>query len=89
MAQLIGIQIDKPASGRRLVIPDVHGCYHSLLALMEKIQVGPEDQLFFLGDYVNKGPHNRKVWSMFLHYNSSTSNCICSGATMSRCISTA
>lgn len=57
----IGEQINTPSSGRRLVIPDVHGCYFTLLALMEKIKVVPDDQLFFLGDYVNKGPHNRKV----------------------------
>ena len=57
----IGEQISMPSSGRRLVIPDVHGCYFTLIALMEKIKVAPDDQLFFLGDYVNKGPHNRKV----------------------------
>jgi serine/threonine protein phosphatase 1 len=57
----IGQEIEKPDTGRRLVIPDVHGCYYTLLALMEKINLAPDDQLFFLGDYVNKGPHNRKV----------------------------
>lgn len=57
----IGKQIEKSSSGRRLVIPDVHGCYFTLIALIEKIKITPDDQLFFLGDYVNKGPNNRKV----------------------------
>lgn len=49
------------SSGRRLVIPDVHGCINSLEALVRKIDLQPEDQLFFLGDYINKGPDSRSV----------------------------
>lgn len=46
-------------TGRRLVIPDIHGCYQSLQALIKKVQLQPSDQLFLLGDYIDRGPHNK------------------------------
>ncbi len=49
------------SNGRQLVIPDVHGCIKSLEALVRKIDLQGEDQLFFLGDYINKGPDSRAV----------------------------
>ena len=43
-------------------IGDVHGCYNSLMKLMEEISYNPEqDQLYFLGDLINKGPSSLKV----------------------------
>ena len=47
-----------PPTGTRLVIPDLHGCSLSLRALLEQIEPSKEDQIFFLGDYVSKGPDN-------------------------------
>ena len=42
---------------RVLVVGDVHGMYEKLIALMEKIQFNPaEDLLIFLGDYIDRGP---------------------------------
>ena len=44
------------------VIGDVHGCYRSLLALLEHIDYSPHvDELLFLGDLVNKGPSSLEV----------------------------
>ena len=44
------------------VIGDVHGCYRSLLSLLEAIHYNPgEDELLFLGDLVNKGPSSLEV----------------------------
>jgi serine/threonine protein phosphatase 1 len=48
-------------TGRRLVIPDIHGCYATLISLLEKIQLNMEDQIFFLGDYINRGLRNKEV----------------------------
>lgn len=49
-------------SGRRFAIGDIHGCYRTLVALLEQqLQVTQKDQLFFLGDYINKGKQNAKV----------------------------
>jgi serine/threonine protein phosphatase 1 len=47
--------------GRRLVIPDIHGCYVTLLGLLEKIQLKIADQIFFLGDYTNRGLRSKEV----------------------------
>ncbi|NIK74399.1 serine/threonine protein phosphatase 1 [Thermonema lapsum] len=46
-------------TGRRLVVPDIHGCYHSLQALLAQVQLRPDDQLFLLGDYIDRGPHSK------------------------------
>ncbi|MBT29955.1 MAG: serine/threonine protein phosphatase [Thalassobius sp.] len=48
-------QLDKP-KGRRLVVPDIHGCYGTLLNLMNEINLTKDDQLFFLGDFIDRGP---------------------------------
>lgn len=48
--------------GRRIVIGDVHGCLKTLLELLErKIHVGKEDNLFFVGDYIDRGPDSKGV----------------------------
>ena len=48
--------------GRRIVATDIHGCFHSFKNLLEE-KVGLEkfDQLYLLGDYINKGPHSKQV----------------------------
>ncbi|MDP4280511.1 MAG: metallophosphoesterase family protein [Bacteroidota bacterium] len=47
---------------KRWVIPDIHGCINTLKALMEeKICPAHEDELFFLGDYIDRGPGSRGV----------------------------
>lgn len=50
-----------PAGGRRLVIPDIHGCAYTLEALLDQVGLTYSDQLFLLGDYINKGPNSRGV----------------------------
>lgn len=48
--------VPKNDKGRRLVIPDIHGCKKTFEELLQKIQLTKDDYLFLLGDYVNKGP---------------------------------
>lgn len=47
---------------KQWVIPDIHGCSRSLRALVEE-QIVPakDDQLLFLGDYVDRGPDSKGV----------------------------
>jgi len=47
---------------RRWVIPDIHGCVNTLKALIEE-QIKPtlSDELFFLGDYIDRGPDSKGV----------------------------
>ncbi|MCS7076663.1 MAG: serine/threonine protein phosphatase [Bacteroidia bacterium] len=48
--------MQKNTHGRRLAIPDIHGCKRTFEELLKKIKLTKDDQLFLLGDYVNKGP---------------------------------
>lgn len=46
----------------RWVFTDIHGCYHSLKALLEeKVVPAKKDVLYFLGDYISKGPYSKQV----------------------------
>ncbi len=46
---------------RRFVIGDIHGCSKALRALVEAIDPTAEDELVFLGDYIDRGPDSRDV----------------------------
>jgi serine/threonine protein phosphatase 1 len=52
--------------GRRLIIPDIHGCYFTFSKLLEKIHLEKHDSLFLLGDYINRGSHNKKVIDLIM-----------------------
>lgn len=44
------------------VIPDIHGCAKTLRALIEDmIQPSKHDWLYFLGDYIDRGPASKEV----------------------------
>jgi len=44
------------------VIPDIHGCAKTLQALVEDlIQPSKHDWLYFLGDYIDRGPSSKEV----------------------------
>lgn len=61
MKKLRSIFVEKPASGRRLVIADIHGCSRTFKKLLKKLKFTTSDQLFLLGDAVNKGVNSSKV----------------------------
>lgn len=46
---------------RRFAIGDIHGCSKALRTVIETIDPQPEDELVFLGDYVDRGPDSRNV----------------------------
>jgi serine/threonine protein phosphatase 1 len=48
-------------SQRRIVIGDVHGHYEGLMTLMEAIAPGSDDQVYFLGDLIDRGPKSAQV----------------------------
>ena len=46
----------------RWVIPDIHGCVKTLKTLMdEHIKPSRYDELYFLGDYIDRGPDSKGV----------------------------
>jgi len=50
------------------VIGDIHGCFYTLMKLLDKIAPTEEDHITFLGDYVNKGAHSTECLAWL--YNS-------------------
>jgi serine/threonine protein phosphatase 1 len=52
--------------GRRLVISDIHGCARTFNTLLGTIGLSPQDQLFLLGDYIDRGPDSGAVLSKIL-----------------------
>lgn len=61
--------VSPKTGGRQLVIGDVHGCHKTLDALLRKLEVSPVDQLFFLGDLINRGPDSGKVLDQIIRLN--------------------
>jgi serine/threonine protein phosphatase 1 len=47
---------------KRWVVPDIHGCLRTLKTLVEE-QIKPDryDKLYFLGDYIDRGPDSKGV----------------------------
>lgn len=41
-----------------IIIGDVHGCYKTLLALLDKL---PDDEICFVGDLIDRGPSSKQV----------------------------
>ena len=47
---------------KRWVIPDSHGCIKTLRALIEyRVIPSKQDQLYFLGDYIDRGPDSKGI----------------------------
>lgn len=58
--------IPKNINGRQLVIPDIHGCFATFKALLNQIKLTKNDQLFLLGDYINKGKDSKRVLDLII-----------------------
>ena len=47
---------------QRWIIPDIHGCTKTLSVLLENLlKVTKHDELYFLGDYIDRGPDGKGV----------------------------
>ncbi|MDF1865781.1 MAG: metallophosphoesterase family protein [Saprospiraceae bacterium] len=46
---------------RKFAISDIHGCNQTFNALLKKIEFSKSDQLFLLGDYIDRGPDSKGV----------------------------
>lgn len=51
----------KNQSRRRIVIGDVHGHYEGLMHLLEEIAPSSQDEIYFLGDLIDRGPQSSQV----------------------------
>jgi len=59
--------IEKISTGRTLVIPDIHACRKTLNALLMQVNLLKNDQLFFLGDYIDRGPDSLGVLDFIIN----------------------
>jgi Calcineurin-like phosphoesterase len=48
-------------AGRTIAIGDIHGCPDALAALIDVVAPDPTDTVVTLGDYIDRGPHSRRV----------------------------
>lgn len=51
----------------RWAISDIHGCAKTFKALLDKIQLVKEDELYLLGDYIDRGPDSKGVIDHIWH----------------------
>jgi serine/threonine protein phosphatase 1 len=58
----------------RYVISDIHGCKNSLVRLIQRINPTPDDALFFLGDYIDRGPDSSGVLDYIMSLEKSAYN---------------
>jgi len=59
---------------RRFVISDIHGCKKTLKKLVKSLELTPDDALFFLGDYIDRGPNSSGVIDYILKLKSKNYN---------------
>lgn len=46
---------------RKFAISDIHGCNHTFQALLEKLALAAGDELYLLGDYIDRGTDSKGV----------------------------
>ncbi len=53
---------------RQIAISDIHGCNQSFKALLDQVAFSKADELYLLGDYVDRGPDSKgvidSIWQM-------------------------
>ena len=54
---------------RRIIIGDVHGHYDALMALLDAVSPQGQDQVYFLGDLIDRGPKSAEVVSFIMRSN--------------------
>ncbi len=53
---------------RRIAISDIHGCFKTFKRLLEKrVVLTPSDELYLLGDYIDRGPDSKGVLDYILN----------------------
>jgi serine/threonine protein phosphatase 1 len=62
---------------RQFVIGDVHGCKVSLVALLKKIDLQIDDELYFLGDYIDRGLDSKGVFDTIFSLRGAGQKVVC------------
>ncbi len=61
-------KVGKIKSGRRIAIGDIHGCFKTFKALITTINPTKADQIFILGDVIDKGKHSKEVVDIIMDF---------------------
>lgn len=67
-------------TSRIIAIGDIHGCYYTLMNILEKIEYDKnKDTIIFLGDYIDRGKHSYEVVSYLISLQKEVGKdkCIC------------
>lgn len=46
---------------KRYAIGDIHGCYQTFTALLDTLKLTKDDELYILGDMIDRGPNSKAV----------------------------
>jgi serine/threonine protein phosphatase 1 len=68
LRQILKNKAKRPQQGRLLAIGDIHGCLEQLVSLFGQVAPTPDDQVVFLGDYVDRGPDSAGVLDFLLTF---------------------
>lgn len=63
-------KVERIIKGRRIAIGDIHGCYFAFKSLLEKLKITKADQIFLLGDIIDKGKNSGLVLDLILKLKS-------------------
>lgn len=55
------LEISNTIEHRRIIIGDVHGHYDALMALLDSVSPQSDDEIYFLGDAIDRGPKSAQV----------------------------
>ena len=61
-------KVAKIEGGRRIAIGDIHGCFKTFKALITTINPTKADQIFILGDIIDKGKHSKEVVDVIIDF---------------------
>ena len=65
-------------TGRIIAIGDIHGCLHTLKALVGKLNIDAKnDTIVFLGDYIDRGLHSCETVKYVREFQRSLPNVVC------------
>lgn len=51
-----------------IAIGDIHGCFYSMKALLDKLEPYYDRQFVFVGDYIDRGPNSKEVVDYLLDF---------------------
>ena len=57
---------------RHIVIGDVHGCLVEMVELLARLIPGSSDNVYFLGDLVDRGPHSAECIKLIIELQKSS-----------------